>query len=233
MNAAYLMYRGFSGYMSCIKNLKDPNPENWIAAGCPLPTMMGIERRKGKNKPVITKALVRLDGGMFKCYQAVRAKWAALDCYKSPGPIQFTGAGSTEGNYMVEDPDTDVFIYETDAQERYEQRVRESQDDQLFRQESSLSHLSQARIKADVQMPKFFQSCNFRPVAIKKYTPVSQLVEIKISEQFEKSHDLPEASHFFEFQDKLVADQGTYHYQDANVEAMNKRYETANNRNMH
>jgi hypothetical protein len=30
--------------------------------------MMGVERRKGKDKPVITKALVELDGAMFKCY---------------------------------------------------------------------------------------------------------------------------------------------------------------------
>ena len=72
MNAALLMYKKFSGYMSCIKNLSDPNPRNWIAAGCPLPAMMGLERRKGKDKPVITKALVKLDGGMFKCWEAVR-----------------------------------------------------------------------------------------------------------------------------------------------------------------
>jgi hypothetical protein len=51
--------------MSCIKNLEDKNPQKWVAAGCPLPTMMGIERRKGKNKPVISKALVKLDGAMF------------------------------------------------------------------------------------------------------------------------------------------------------------------------
>ena len=70
-----------SGYMSCIKNLGDENPKNWIAAGCPLPSMMGVERRHGKDKPVITKALVKLDGGMFKCLCAVRKKWAYLDCY--------------------------------------------------------------------------------------------------------------------------------------------------------
>jgi diphosphate--fructose-6-phosphate 1-phosphotransferase len=87
MNAAVLMLNKCSGYMSCVKNLGDPNPSNWIAAGCPLPSMMGIERRKGKDKPVITKALVRLDGGMFKCYEALRTRWAFLDCYQSPGPI--------------------------------------------------------------------------------------------------------------------------------------------------
>ena len=81
MNAAVLVKQGLSGYMSCVKNLKDKNPANWQAAGCPLPTMMGVERRKGKDVPVISKALVRLDGGMFKAYEAVRAKWSVLDCY--------------------------------------------------------------------------------------------------------------------------------------------------------
>ena len=63
--------------------------------------MMGIERRHGKNILVISKALVRLDGGMFKAYEAVRDKWAFLDCYSSPGPIQFRGAGSDAINFMV------------------------------------------------------------------------------------------------------------------------------------
>ena len=73
--------------MSCITNLTDKNPANWHAAGTPLPTMMHLERRAGKDKPVIKKALVELDGGMFKAYEAVRDKWAYLDCYQSPGPI--------------------------------------------------------------------------------------------------------------------------------------------------
>lgn len=87
VNAAFLMFSRYSGYMSCIKNLQEPDASKWIAAGCPLPAMMGLERRKGVDKPVITKALVELDGPMFKCYEAVRRKWAILDCYQSPGPI--------------------------------------------------------------------------------------------------------------------------------------------------
>ena len=87
MNAAYLMLKKRSGYMSCVKNLGETDPKKWIAAGCPLPAMMGIERRKGKDKPVITKALVELDGAMFKTYVQLRRKWAVLDCYQSPGPI--------------------------------------------------------------------------------------------------------------------------------------------------
>lgn len=81
MNAAVLIREGASGYMSCVKNLSERDSTKWICAGCPLPTMMGIERRKGKNVPVITKALVELEGQMFKSYAAVRDKWALLDCY--------------------------------------------------------------------------------------------------------------------------------------------------------
>lgn len=63
--------------------------------------MMNVERRLGKDKPVIKKALVELNGDMFKAYAAVREKWAILDCYSSPGPIQFEGAGSDAINFMV------------------------------------------------------------------------------------------------------------------------------------
>jgi diphosphate--fructose-6-phosphate 1-phosphotransferase len=87
MTATALVREGATGYMSCIQNLKDQDPSNWIAAGCPLPTMMHLERRKGKDVPVIKKALVDLDGDMFKSYVAVREKWSYLDCYRSPGPI--------------------------------------------------------------------------------------------------------------------------------------------------
>jgi pyrophosphate--fructose-6-phosphate 1-phosphotransferase len=56
--------------------------------------MMHLERRKGKMVPVIKKALVDLEGDMFKSFVAVRDKWALLDCYISPGPIQFSGENS-------------------------------------------------------------------------------------------------------------------------------------------
>lgn len=61
MNAAVMIFMGLTGYMSCIKNLKEKDVNKWEAAGCPLPTMMGIERRHGKDKPVISKSLVKLD----------------------------------------------------------------------------------------------------------------------------------------------------------------------------
>lgn len=196
MNAAYLMMNNCSGYMSCVKNLGDPNPANWIAAGCPLPAMMGLERRKGKDKPVITKALVELDGPMFKCFQAVRTKWAYLDCYQSPGPIQFQGAASDLLNYMVSPPDIDSFVYATEVQERYEDK--KGNDDTLFRQESSLSALSRSRIRSKIDIPDTLKNGNYRMTAIKKYLPYSILVESKISEQFAKMSEATHASYFVE-----------------------------------
>ena len=96
-----------------MNNLTDKDPANWTAYGCPLPTMMHLERRAGKDKPVIEKALVELEGGMFKAYEAVRDKWAYLDCYSSPGPIQFKGAASDELNFMVLPPVIADLVAET------------------------------------------------------------------------------------------------------------------------
>lgn len=93
--------------MSCIRNLKEKDPRKWIAAGCPLPSMMHLERRKGNDVPVIKKALVELEGQMFKSYAAVREKWALLDCYRSPGPIQFSGPSSDSVNFLVNPPVTE------------------------------------------------------------------------------------------------------------------------------
>ena len=76
--------------------------------------MMGVERRHGKNKPVISKALVDLNGGMFKAYVAVREKWGVLDAYVSPGPIQFQGASSDEINFMVLPPNIEQLVSNAD-----------------------------------------------------------------------------------------------------------------------
>ena len=62
MNAGVLIREGATGYMSCVKNLGERDHSKWVCAGCPLPSMMWTERRKGKDVPVIKKALVELDG---------------------------------------------------------------------------------------------------------------------------------------------------------------------------
>ena len=53
--------------------------------------MMNMERRNGKNKPVIRKALVELDGAPFKYFAARRDEWAEKTLYVYPGPIQYFG----------------------------------------------------------------------------------------------------------------------------------------------
>jgi hypothetical protein len=115
-----LIREGASGYMSCVKNLSDRDPRNWIAAGCPLPTMMHLERRKGKDVPVIKKALVDLDGDNYKAYVAVREKWGYLDCFRSPGPIQFSGPSSDLVCFLVNPPNIAELVKETEDHEKFE-----------------------------------------------------------------------------------------------------------------
>ncbi|CAD8107582.1 unnamed protein product [Paramecium sonneborni] len=90
VNAAILIENKFTGVMSCIRNLHQ-TPSEWNAAGFPLVTMMDVETRKGKSVPVIKKALVDLQGPLFKFYQSNRDKWAFHDYYHPVGPIQFEG----------------------------------------------------------------------------------------------------------------------------------------------
>jgi len=56
--------------------------------------MMNVERRKGKDKPVIRKALVDLNGRPFLALQSHRAKWLEKDHCQNPGPIQYFGVAS-------------------------------------------------------------------------------------------------------------------------------------------
>ena len=60
-NAGVLVHEGLNGMMSTISNLDAP-VEAWTAGGVPVTMMMNIERRNGKDEPVIKKALVDLDG---------------------------------------------------------------------------------------------------------------------------------------------------------------------------
>ncbi len=89
-NAFALIQTGKTGYLSCIKNLTKPANE-WVAMGVPLTMMMNIEKRHGKLKPVIQKALVELNGPVFKELEENREKWALNDCYIFPGAIQYFG----------------------------------------------------------------------------------------------------------------------------------------------
>ena len=89
-NASRLIANGKTGYMSVIKNTTAPASE-WIAGGVPITMMMNLEKRNGKMKPVIRKALVELDGAPFKYFAAHREEWAKQTEYVYPGPIQYWG----------------------------------------------------------------------------------------------------------------------------------------------
>ena len=92
-NAFALINNGFTGYLSSIRNLTDV-ASNWIAGGIPLTMMMNMEKRHGEWKPVIQKALVKLDGPVFKKLEEHREEWAMNDRYLFPGAVQYFGPSS-------------------------------------------------------------------------------------------------------------------------------------------
>ena len=92
-NAFALINFGLTGYLSSVRNLTAPASE-WIAGGVPLTMMMNMEKRHGEMKPVIQKALVRLDGPVFKQLADNREDWALNDRYLFPGAIQYFGPSS-------------------------------------------------------------------------------------------------------------------------------------------
>lgn len=88
--AVALILSGKTGYMASVRHVARPASE-WVAGGIPLTMMMNMERRKGKDVPVIRKCLVELNGKPFKTFAAQRATWAKETDYIYPGPIQYFG----------------------------------------------------------------------------------------------------------------------------------------------
>ncbi|KAL8131181.1 hypothetical protein AgCh_007196 [Apium graveolens] len=91
--AAALIQFGKTGLISSVSNLGAP-VENWTVGGTALTSLMDVERRHGKFKPVIKKAMVELEGAPFKKFASMRDEWALKNRYISPGPIQFVGPTS-------------------------------------------------------------------------------------------------------------------------------------------
>ena len=102
--ACALLKNGLTGYMANLRNLKEED-QKWIAGGAPITMMMNVERRHGKDKPVIRKALTELDGGNlanpFKVFCEIRDYWQLHDCYTNPGPIQLAGGLKDALNYTL------------------------------------------------------------------------------------------------------------------------------------
>lgn len=88
--AALLIREGRSGYMAGVTPLVK-EASLWSPIAVPLTQLMQMELRKGKEKPVIAKALVDLKGESFLRFQEERESWRLEDDYKQPGPIQFFG----------------------------------------------------------------------------------------------------------------------------------------------
>jgi len=88
--ASHLAAASLTGYLSSVRDLLKP-ASAWKCGGVPLTMMMNLERRHGKDKPVIQKALVDLKGKPFKAFAAQRETWARGNHYTSPGPIQYWG----------------------------------------------------------------------------------------------------------------------------------------------
>ncbi|CAL1126702.1 unnamed protein product [Cladocopium goreaui] len=89
--ASSLLVNGCTGLIASVKNLLAPCKE-WQCGGVPITSLCVIERRKGKDKPVIRKALVEMTGGLsqpFQFYKKIRDHLKICDMYRIPGPTQF------------------------------------------------------------------------------------------------------------------------------------------------
>lgn len=100
MNASVLLTHGYTGYISQIENLHKSIDE-WSGGGIPLTMLFNMEERQGKDKPVIQKALVELDGAPFNELKKYRELWAQNDNYITPGPMQYFGAGEVTDQRLI------------------------------------------------------------------------------------------------------------------------------------
>ncbi|GER52906.1 phosphofructokinase family protein [Striga asiatica] len=98
--AGALLQSGKTGLISSVGNLAAPVAE-WTVGGTALTSLMDVERRHGKFKPVIKKAMVELEGAPFKKFASMREEWALKNRYLNPGPIQFSGPASDNINHTL------------------------------------------------------------------------------------------------------------------------------------
>ncbi|OVA03439.1 Phosphofructokinase domain [Macleaya cordata] len=84
--AGALLHSGKTGLISSVANLGAP-VEEWTVGGTALTALMDVERRHGKFKPVIKKAMVELEGAPFRKFASMRDEWAFKNRYISPGML--------------------------------------------------------------------------------------------------------------------------------------------------
>ena len=87
--AATLAAGGANGVIAAVTNPEASSPRDWRVAGVPLCRLMRSESRDGRERLVIKKALVDLDGGAFAAFASRRDGWRMADRYVCPGPVQF------------------------------------------------------------------------------------------------------------------------------------------------
>ncbi len=88
--AALCATQGLTGMMCFISHLDQPIA-NWKIGAVPIASLIHKEIRNGKEKPVIAKALVSLEGKAFLHFAKQRESWRKEDHYVFPGPVQFEG----------------------------------------------------------------------------------------------------------------------------------------------
>lgn len=91
INAILIALSNLNGYMSCIKNL-EKDVATWKPMAIPTIAMMNIEKRHGKDKPVIKKALVDLKGKPYKKLLELKDELAKKTLYIFPGALQYFGS---------------------------------------------------------------------------------------------------------------------------------------------
>lgn len=98
--AAALLECRRTGMVATVKNLV-AEPHEWVVGGTPVTSMMNIERRKGKDKPVVKKKLVDLEDAPFQTLKRLRRSWMLNDDYRVPGPIQHEGSCRDQRNFTL------------------------------------------------------------------------------------------------------------------------------------
>lgn len=96
--AVQLIIANKTGLIASVTGLDKESPAEWDCGGVPVTSLCVIERRKGKDKPVIRKALVELlddpnhktlNNSPFYAWTFLRGLCQKYDLYQIPGPMQF------------------------------------------------------------------------------------------------------------------------------------------------
>lgn len=96
----HLVGAGLNGYMATVTNLKQDVSE-WRCGAAPLTAMMTVKRwLRGPGvshigKPAVHPTKVDLNGKPYQMLTQNASSWLMDDLYRNPGPIQFSGPGTS------------------------------------------------------------------------------------------------------------------------------------------